>query len=113
MEVTCIKGSKSVLSRQSPSSVPFLLKEQDFASNYSVRNKFLLAHTSQANSGCFTETISSECVARAHVSKPTHLSEVPVSICRIHAFAHAPFCTTVTDVVIWFVIRFPPFLCEI
>lgn len=30
-----------------------------------------------------------------------------------YIFAHVTFCTTVTDVFTRFIIRFPPFLCEI
>lgn len=114
MEFMCINGSKSLLSRQSPSSVLFLLQQHgnmDFASDYSVRNKFLLAHTSQIHDVVLKQSLQS--VACTHISKPKYLSELPVSICRLHNFAHATFCATVTDVVIWFVKRFPPFVCEI
>lgn len=102
--------------RAESSSVLFLLQEHsntDFASDYSVRNKFLLAHTSQIHDVLLKQSLNSECVACTHISKTKYSSELPVSICRLPNFAHATFCATVTDVVIWFVKRFLPFVCEI
>lgn len=119
-EVTCLNESKSVFSRQSPSSVLFLLQEHgntDFASDYWVTNKFLLTHTSQANSRHSTEMLSSECVAGAPISKNrtafiSHLSTC-TAFTEQYIFAHVTFCITVTDAFTRFIIRFAPFLCEI
>lgn len=114
MGVICIKGPKSALNRQSPSSV--LLQERGNAeinselNSSSVRDTFLLAHASQANSWC---AAVAQCVLHRLAFLQQSFCQSYLSIfsgfTKEYIFVHT---TAVADFV-WLIIWFSSFLSEI